>query len=136
MRATIPRGCMERARAIRGAIAVAAALAVAAIGRAENVLPPIPEVPAPRAVGSVRMADSSTADEVKLELEIAAGPFGPAGEAIEANYPGTPDWLRESKFGIWVHFGPQSAGESGDWYARRMYDPATTAYRNHFRRYC
>jgi alpha-L-fucosidase len=135
MRATLPTGWMECARAIRRGVAVAASLGVAATGWAENVLPPIPEVPAPRAVGSVRMADSRTADEVKLGLEIAAGPFGPTWESIEANYPGTPDWLRESKFGIWVHFGPQSAGESGDWYARRMYNPATPAYKNHVKRY-
>jgi len=42
--------------------------------------------------------------------------------------------LREAKFGIWVHFGPQSAGESGDWYARHLYKEGI-ACKNHLKRY-
>jgi alpha-L-fucosidase len=71
---------------------------------------------------------------MKLELPIAPGPFEPTWASIEKNYPGEPAWLRDAKFGIWVHFGPQSAGESGDWYARNLYKPGP-AYRNHLRRY-
>ena len=29
--------------------------------------------------------------------------------------------FRDAKFGIWAHWGPQSAPEDGDWYARNMY---------------
>jgi alpha-L-fucosidase len=43
--------------------------------------------------------------------------------------------LRDAKFGIWVHFGPQSAGQSGDWYARKLYVPGTSAYKNHLKNY-
>jgi alpha-L-fucosidase len=32
-----------------------------------------------------------------------------------------PAWLNDAKFGIWAHWGPQSAPEQGDWYARNMY---------------
>ncbi len=98
-------------------------------------LPPIPDSPSPRAIDSVPMADSKKAPEVKLDLPIAPGPYQPTWESIEKNYPGEPDWLREAKFGIWVHFGPQAAGESGDWYARRMYVPGTDAYKNHLKKY-
>ena len=77
------------------------------------------------------MADSRSAPEVKLDLPITPGPFAPTWESIEKNYPGTPAWLREAKFGIWVHFGPQAAGKSGDWYARKLYMPGTPAYKNH-----
>ncbi len=41
--------------------------------------------------------------------------------------------MREAKFGIWVHFGPQAAGQIGDWYARRMYLQGQLAYKNHLR---
>ena len=34
-----------------------------------------------------------------------------------------------------MHFGPQSAGESGDWYARKLYVQGTPAYENHLKRY-
>jgi alpha-L-fucosidase len=74
-------------------------------------------------------------EEVQLDLPIADGPFQPNWTSIEANYPGTPAWLREAKFGIWVHFGPQAAGESGDWYARNLYKQGHPAYENHLRRY-
>ncbi len=61
-----------------------------------------------------------------MDFPIEGGPFAPTWSSILANYP-TKDsaWLRQAKFGIWVHFGPQAAGNSGDWYARRMYIEAT-----------
>ena len=34
---------------------------------------------------------------------------------------GVPDWFRDAKFRIWAHWGPESAPECGDWYARNMY---------------
>ena len=70
------------------------------------------------------MGDSRSFPEMKLNLPIAPGPFEPTWASIEKNYPGEPAWLRDAKFGIWVHFGPQSAGESGDWYARNLYKPS------------
>lgn len=81
------------------------------------------------------MGDWKTFPEMKLDIPIAAGPFEPTWESIEKNYPGSPDWLREAKFGIWVHFGPQSAGESGDWYARRLYVQDSRASKNHLKKY-
>ncbi len=77
-------------------------------------LPPIPEIPAKEPVGTVKMGDWQTFQEVQLDLPLTAGPFQPNWVSIEQNYPGTPQWLRDAKFGIWVHFGPQAAGESGD----------------------
>lgn len=98
-------------------------------------LPPFPELPPAKPVDSVPIADSRSAPETKLDLPIAPGPFAPTWASIEQNYPGTPAWLREAKFGIWVHFGPQSAGESGDWYARNLYKPGHIANQNHLARY-
>lgn len=95
----------------------------------------IPSIPPAKPINSVPMLPSGTSPEVKLDIPIAPGPFGPTWSSIEAHYPGTPAWLREAKFGIWVHFGPQAAGESGDWYARKMYEPGTPAYQNHLAKY-
>ena len=99
-----------------------------------KVLPPFPEIPAKQPLNSVEMGDWKTFPEIILDIPIADGPFEPTWESIEMNYPGEPAWLREAKFGIWVHFGPQSAGESGDWYARNLYKPGR-AYDNHLKRY-
>lgn len=98
-------------------------------------LEPMPSVHAPLPENSVPMGDVKTFEEVKLDLPVTAGPYEPTWNSIEANYPGTPAWLRDSKFGIWVHFGPQAAGESGDWYARKLYVEGTSAYENHLKRY-
>lgn len=100
-----------------------------------NLLPPFPEIPAKQPLDSVTMGDWKAFPEMKLDIPIAPGPFEPTWESIEKNYPGEPAWLREAKFGIWVHFGPQSAGESGDWYARKLYKPGTVAYTNHLKRF-
>ncbi len=105
----------------------------------ENVtlpeLPPFPDIPAPAEINSVKMGDSESFEEIKLDLPICPGPYAPSWLSIEENYPGTPDWLREAKFGIWVHFGPQASGESGDWYARNLYKETHPAYENHKKRF-
>lgn len=69
-------------------------------------LGPIPSAHKPLAENSVPMGNIQTFEEVKLDLPITSGPYAPTWKSIEANYPGTPEWLRDSKFGIWIHFGP------------------------------
>ncbi len=51
--------------------------------------------------------------------EIASGPFAGSSEALKAYT--IPGWFRDAKFGMWSHWGPQSAAEHGDWYARNIY---------------
>lgn len=95
------------------------------------VLAPMPEIPPAQKPGTVPVGDPDTLPDVKMNFPIADGPYQPTWESISDNYPGEPDWLRQAKFGIWVHFGAQSAGQSGDWYARRLYQPDTD-YRNYY----
>lgn len=101
------------------------------------VLPPFPAIPEKLPVGSVRLGDSKTFEEVQLGIPIAEGPFKADWASIECNYPGEAGWLREAKVGFWVHFGPQAAGESGDWYARHLYKERENhvANTNHLKRY-
>jgi alpha-L-fucosidase len=96
---------------------------------------PMPAIPDAKPINSVQMGDSKSFPEMKLDIPIAPGPFAPTWESIEKNYPGSPKWLKDAKFGIWVHFGPQSAGESGDWYARKLYVQGTLANKNHLKNY-
>ncbi|MDP9001440.1 MAG: alpha-L-fucosidase, partial [Myxococcota bacterium] len=101
-------------------------------------LAPMPPIPAARPLGSVPMGDPATFPEVKMDFAIESGPFGPTWASIASNYSAKESaWLRQAKFGIWVHFGPQAAGQSGDWYARKMYIENATwgspAYANHIR---
>ncbi|MBR5176240.1 MAG: alpha-L-fucosidase [Bacteroidales bacterium] len=97
--------------------------------------PPIPETPTALPIASVTMGTLEEFPEEKLDIPVTPGPFKPTWESIEENYPGTPQWLRDAKVGIWVHYGPQASGESGDWYARRLYEEGGEAYNNHLKRF-
>lgn len=101
------------------------------------ILPAFPVIPEKMPVGSVKLGDSDTFNEVQLDIPITEGPFKPNWVSIESNYQGEAAWLREAKVGFWVHFGPQAAGESGDWYARHLYkeQEGHVANRNHVERY-
>ncbi|PJJ74975.1 alpha-L-fucosidase [Thermoflavifilum aggregans] len=65
--------------------------------------------------------------------DIAPGPFQPTRESLQ-QYE-VPEWFRNAKFGIWAHWGPQSAPEYGDWYARDMYIQGSDQYQYHVKTY-
>src|SRR5437764_3344160 len=60
---------------------------------------------------------------------IAQGPFAGTRESLKSYQ--VPEWFRDAKFGIWAHWGPQSAPEAGDWYARNMYIQDHPQYKYH-----
>lgn len=64
---------------------------------------------------------------------IAPGPFKGTRASLEAYQ--IPEWFRDAKFGIWAHWGPQSAAEDGDWYARNMYMQGSRQYDYHVKTY-
>ena len=52
---------------------------------------------------------------------IPAGPYQPTWESIGANYK-DPEWLRDGKFGIYMHLGIFSVpAHASEWYVRYMY---------------
>ena len=66
-------------------------------------------------------------------LAVAPGPFQPTWASLGQRQ--NPAWFNEAKFGIWVHWGPQSAAAYGDWYARNMYVEGHKAYQFHLNKY-
>jgi alpha-L-fucosidase len=60
-------------------------------------------------------------------------PFQSTGESL-AKFA-IPQWFCDAKFGIWAHWGPQSAAEAGDWYARNMYIQGSDQYNYHLAYY-
>jgi alpha-L-fucosidase len=66
-------------------------------------------------------------------LPIASGPFKGTRDSLAAY--NIPEWFGEAKFGIWSHWGPQSAVEDGDWYARNMYIQGSPQYDYHVKTY-
>jgi alpha-L-fucosidase len=66
-------------------------------------------------------------------IDISSGPFNNTRDSLKAY--AVPDWFADAKFGIWSHWGPQSAVGDGDWYARRMYVEGTPQYDYHVKRF-
>lgn len=61
------------------------------------------------------------------------GNFAPTRQSLQSYQ--VPGWYRDAKFGIWSHWGPQSAIEDGDWYARNMYIQGSDQYLYHAETY-
>ena len=75
----------------------------------------------------------------KVPVEIAPGPCEPTWKSLGDHFK-SPKWFRQAKIGMWLHWGPQSIGEDGDWYAKWIYMPQsawgdyTRVYPHHLER--
>src|SRR5258707_2846143 len=48
----------------------------------------------------------------------------------------TPDWFRDAKFGIFIHWGVYSVPAFGsEWYPRQMYQAGSAEYKHHIETY-
>ena len=66
-------------------------------------------------------------------IEVEKSPFQGTRESLRGYE--IPEWFANAKFGIWAHWGPQSAIEDGDWYARNMYMEGSPQYNYHVQTY-
>ena len=46
-----------------------------------------------------------------------------------------PEWFRDAKFGIYLHWGAYSVAERGEWYARKLYVETEKDYDHHIKTY-
>jgi len=46
-----------------------------------------------------------------------------------------PEWFRDVKFGIYIHWGVYSVAEQGEWYGRKMYEEKRPEYKHHVETY-
>jgi len=93
-------------------------------------------VPAMRVPGAfiAQTAQAAQAAQGQMRMPaIAPGPFAGTRASLAAYR--VPEWFRDAKFGIWAHWGPQSAPEYGDWYARNMYMEGSDQYKYHLEKY-
>ena len=69
-----------------------------------------------------RAYDGARAAVLKdVDAQAWQGPFSPDWQAL-ANYR-APDWYRDAKFGVFIHWGVYSvAAYKGEWYPRHMYE--------------
>ncbi len=65
---------------------------------------------------------------------IAAGPYRADWESLEKYQP--PDWYKDAKFGIFIHWGLYSVPAYGnEWYPRNMYQEGSDEYKHHLATY-
>jgi alpha-L-fucosidase len=63
-----------------------------------------------------------------------AGPYRPDWESLR-RYE-TPDWYKDAKFGIFIHWGVYSVPAFGnEWYPRNMYQEGSDEYKHHLATY-
>src|SRR5450432_4276302 len=87
-----------------------------------------------RMPGARGQSASQATCQPALQYDIVSGPFQPTWASLEQNYH-LPDWYRDAKFGIWMHWGPQCQPGDGDWYAKYMYDQGRPQYQYHLQKY-
>ena len=67
-------------------------------------------------------------------FNLPMGPFQPTWESLQQYQ--VPQWYRDGKFGIFIHWGPYCVPEFGnEWYPRNMYTPGTKEYQHHLDTY-
>lgn len=69
-----------------------------------------------------------------LDRTIARGPFAADWDSLAAYR--VPNWFRDAKFGIFIHWGAYSVPAfANEWYSRNMYLPGTPAFQHHVTTY-
>lgn len=75
-------------------------------------------------------ADETAKRIVAIDKVAEQGPFQPTWESL-GNFQ-TPAWLRDGKFGIFIHWGAYSVPAFGsEWYPRNMYLKGSPEYEHH-----
>jgi len=69
-----------------------------------------------------------------VDRTVSAGPYRPDWESLR-QYE-TPDWYKDAKFGIFIHWGVYSVPAFGsEWYPRMMYQEGSDEYKHHLATY-
>jgi alpha-L-fucosidase len=69
-----------------------------------------------------------------VDKAVAAGPFRNDWESLRTYQ--APEWFRDAKFGIFIHWGVYSvAGYGSEWYSRNMYQQGSPDFAHHIATY-
>jgi alpha-L-fucosidase len=84
---------------------------------------------------AVRKFDAQRAQELQhVDDVIERGPFRPDWQSLQ-KYE-VPEWFRDAKFGIFIHWGLYSVPAFGsEWYPRDMYQRGSDEYKHHLATY-
>jgi alpha-L-fucosidase len=82
---------------------------------------------------SAKFDRARTAILQKVDKVNSEGPFRADWQSLQ-NYK-VPDWYKDAKFGIFIHWGPFAVPSYGEWYPRMMYVPGSDVYKHHLAAY-
>ena len=83
---------------------------------------------------SAKYDEARTAILREVDRKGHEGPFRPDWESLQ-KYE-VPDWYKDAKFGIFIHWGVYSVPAFGnEWYPRNMYRPESDEYKHHVATY-
>lgn len=69
-----------------------------------------------------------------VDKTVAAGPFREDWQSLRTYQ--TPEWFRDAKFGIFIHWGIYSVASFGsEWYSREMYQQSSREFAHHVSTY-
>ena len=85
-------------------------------------------------VASALSAEETAKRIAAIDKVAGQGPFQPNWESLGKFK--TPSWLREGKFGIFIHWGAYSVPAFGsEWYPRNMYVKDSPEFKHHLKKY-
>ena len=126
-------------RSIRGLAIVVLALFTFSSLRAQNASAPTASQD-PAVIDQAWQKASSKYDSARAALlkdvdsANAQGPFRADWESLQKFE--APDWYRDAKFGIFIHWGVYSVPSFGsEWYPRLMYQTGTPEFKHHIATY-
>lgn len=94
---------------------------------------PLPRLDLTTLPPAVDVSDN-TAALARVDEVVAAGPYAADRESLRAYRP--PQWYRDAKLGIFLHWGVYSVPAFGsEWYSRQMYREGTREYAHHVATY-
>jgi alpha-L-fucosidase len=84
---------------------------------------------------TAQTASPAVQDEItRVDAGDRSGPFRPDWDSLGAYR--TPEWFRDAKFGIFIHWGVFSVPAFGnEWYPRNMYQQGTAEFKHHIATY-
>ncbi|HKV24661.1 MAG TPA: alpha-L-fucosidase [Candidatus Acidoferrum sp.] len=134
-----PTSAPRAIRALAAALLLCAASAFCSIAQTKN-----PDSPTasedPAVLDSIWQHASAKYDAPRAALlqEVDHGdhdgPFRPDWQSLRNYNP--PEWYKDAKFGIFIHWGVYSVPAFGnEWYPRNMYRPGSPEYKHHLATY-
>jgi alpha-L-fucosidase len=92
-------------------------LAILCLAACQNPPPPESSNAAP---ATIEFTGDVAQDTPKVDRVVSEGPFAADWDSLAGN--GVPDWYRDAKLGIFIHWGVYAVPAYGnEWYPRRMY---------------